>query len=73
MIVYGIAPAFFESAMTRAIVRLLLSDCDVDAVERTIILVAGGFSPLLMRAWLIMVSTPIVVLPVERSPMINSR
>ncbi len=26
-----------------------------------------------MRAWLIIVSTPIVVLPVERSPMINSR
>ena len=26
-----------------------------------------------MRAWLIMVSTPIVVLPVERSPMISSR
>ena len=26
-----------------------------------------------MRAWLMMVSMPIVVLPVERSPMINSR
>ena len=26
-----------------------------------------------MRAWLMMVSTPMVVLPVERSPMISSR
>ena len=26
-----------------------------------------------MRAWLIIVSTPIVVLPVERSPMMSSR
>jgi hypothetical protein len=32
--VYSSAPAFSSSAMTRAIVRLLLADRDVDAVNR---------------------------------------
>ena len=64
---------FFEHGDDARDLRLLLADRDVDAVERTEILVACGLCGPVERAWLMIVSTPMVVLPVERSPMINSR
>jgi hypothetical protein len=52
---------------------LLLADGDVDAIKRAEAASLASSAALFMRAWLMMVSTPMVVLPVERSPMINSR
>jgi hypothetical protein len=63
----------FEHRDDAGDVRLLLADRDVDVRHRAEALSPEARPALLMRAWEIIVSTPMVVLPVERSPMINSR
>ena len=70
----GHRAGFLQNADDARDVGLLLADGDVNAVERAEVLSSlAASAALLMRAWLMIVSTPMVVLPVERSPMINSR
>ena len=74
MMVYSIAPASSRIADDAGDVGLLLADGDVDGIERLVVLelaLLGGL--VVLRLVEMMVSMAMVVLPVERSPMISSR